>query len=544
MDENLHSIDHIFKNAIEDLDVSPSAKVYEELEKHLEKKHVVSITQKYKRWKWVAAALLIFSVGMAMYTYQLNQKYSAATIRLRQKNTPVAADKSSKENTFADTSPPVETPLKPTGNTAIQPDNDNNKVNKAKINSQSSAVTKRDRKDRSLVKGKSGNFRSDSFQGGAEKHTIGSTKKGVVKLKEQHKIIAVKSNMPYKVNIIGNKAASFNEYRTGPKITYLRKMPLVGGNTDTIKQIPLLVGEQSKMSLLMDKINSGDFIASHQQTSLQIQPAPALQKASVPDFKSLSTLPSKGAKTLKVDINRNSGFSANVFYSTDRIFTRLDNRRGHFREDDKDRIKNDEQQSIAHSAGVLVQKRVGTNISLQMGFNLSTRITDIAGKTIYARADNRGRISYRVSCSSGYAYIASKIGAQPNQGDSITSAASKNTLKYLSIPVGLQYHVIFGKFTFAPGIMFSTNIKTREKFETELVGPGNNEKVVTNKVEGLKSVYFDAGPRLDMIYNLSKTIGIGLSPSARFALSPATNDGPVKTYINAMGIAASITFKL
>jgi hypothetical protein len=67
MDEHLHNIDKLFKTALERSDDLPSDKVWESIDKNLDKKKVVFISEKYKRLKWVAAALLIFSVGMAMY---------------------------------------------------------------------------------------------------------------------------------------------------------------------------------------------------------------------------------------------------------------------------------------------------------------------------------------------------------------------------------------------------------------------------------------------------------------------------------------------
>jgi hypothetical protein len=74
MDEDLHNIDNLFRKAIEEHDEVPSADVWKKIDSGLDKKKVVFLSDKYKKLKWVAAALLIFSAGMAMYTWNTRLK--------------------------------------------------------------------------------------------------------------------------------------------------------------------------------------------------------------------------------------------------------------------------------------------------------------------------------------------------------------------------------------------------------------------------------------------------------------------------------------
>jgi hypothetical protein len=69
MSENLHNIDDLFKKAIDDHLDTPSQKVWDAIDKNLDKKKVVSISRKYNKLKWAAAILLLFSTGMAMYVW-------------------------------------------------------------------------------------------------------------------------------------------------------------------------------------------------------------------------------------------------------------------------------------------------------------------------------------------------------------------------------------------------------------------------------------------------------------------------------------------
>ncbi|MEJ7680760.1 MAG: hypothetical protein WKG06_23495 [Segetibacter sp.] len=74
MDEDLHSIDDLFKKAINGHEELPSGGVWEKIDKNLDKKKVVFISKKYNKLKWIAAALLMFSAGMAMYTLHTKMK--------------------------------------------------------------------------------------------------------------------------------------------------------------------------------------------------------------------------------------------------------------------------------------------------------------------------------------------------------------------------------------------------------------------------------------------------------------------------------------
>ncbi|MDQ6813642.1 MAG: hypothetical protein M3040_07900, partial [Bacteroidota bacterium] len=116
MSENLPNIDDLFRKALEEHEDSPSANVWANIDKNLDKKKVVSISQKYRKLKWVAAALLIFSAGMAMYTVhtrirnrELVKQNEINKRKILRSNTPNANDNAdiapkAIENTKTDTS--------------------------------------------------------------------------------------------------------------------------------------------------------------------------------------------------------------------------------------------------------------------------------------------------------------------------------------------------------------------------------------------------------------------------------------------------------
>ena len=74
MNKDLHNIDDLFRMALEENQELPSESVWEKIDKTLDKKKVVSISKKYNKLKWAAAVLLLFSLGMAMYTLHIRQQ--------------------------------------------------------------------------------------------------------------------------------------------------------------------------------------------------------------------------------------------------------------------------------------------------------------------------------------------------------------------------------------------------------------------------------------------------------------------------------------
>src|ERR1700690_1064961 len=74
MNEDLHNIDDLFRKALEENQELPTDSVWDNIDKTLDKKKVVSISKKYNKLKWAAGVLLLFSIGMAMYTLHIRKQ--------------------------------------------------------------------------------------------------------------------------------------------------------------------------------------------------------------------------------------------------------------------------------------------------------------------------------------------------------------------------------------------------------------------------------------------------------------------------------------
>ena len=75
MNENLHNIDKLFKTAIEDHEELPSTDVWNNIDKGLDKKNVVSIQRKYYVLKRVAVAVFIFGFVASVFAIYYNGRY-------------------------------------------------------------------------------------------------------------------------------------------------------------------------------------------------------------------------------------------------------------------------------------------------------------------------------------------------------------------------------------------------------------------------------------------------------------------------------------
>jgi hypothetical protein len=249
-----------------------------------------------------------------------------------------------------------------------------------------------------------------------------------------------------------------------------------------------------------------------------------------------------GSQASAVKPFRGNKFSATIFYSADFVSANVSNDRRVFREDDKNEIKNKEEISQSSRQGVLVNYEIGKRWSIQSGLAFSSLTTDIMPKTIFARPDRRGGVSYRFNCSAGYSYVTLRSGNGPAAGDSLVALSSKNSLHYLVFPIAFTYSLPLGRFNFQPGAGIAKNFLTSSKIETVIVGSSGNEKSTLTKIEGLNSSYTDGSISLAANYYFTKNLALNVTPVARFALGAINRDAPVKTYFNSISLAGGLTF--
>jgi hypothetical protein len=521
MDENIHNIDHLFKKAMEGHEEVPSSNVWENIDKNLDKNNVVSISRKYRKLKWVAASLLIFSAGMAMYTVQTRLKNKELAKSISKKK----MAESSAERNYADFQ---KTPLNDAEPSASQVAQDpaviTNKSDSAKATVDSNeAIIKADKQ--SVIDKLSARVAPTK----AEDAKTAQTAKNV---KNQLRITET-TEEPLPVNkAIKDKSAAVVKNNTNEVFSISKED---AKNVETNSYNPL-TGLKA-----VDHLTSA---SERQKNLMQIQPAGLLFEKLLRSASQNNTIPAGEpmvlAKNSKVKGYRKSLFSVTVFYSPDFVDTRVDNDQRGFREDDRNEIKNKEKILRTSSVGVLIDYNLSSRWSVQSGISFSSMTTNIQPKIIFARADPHGNINYRFNCSSGYSFVTLRRGTAPALGDSVVALASAHTLNYVSVPLTIKYVFSKGKLSLSPGLGIAANFLNKGKIETEIAGSAGTEKASIDHIQGLNNSYFSGLVSLGAEYSLNKTFALSFTPTGRIALSAINKDTPVKTYLNSFGLATGL----
>ena len=228
-------------------------------------------------------------------------------------------------------------------------------------------------------------------------------------------------------------------------------------------------------------------------------------------------------------------------FSFDRIVQDQDHGRPFQGPNDRDRIKNDETYTASSSWGLLVELPLRKRWSVQAGFSYNTRSVTIQPKQIYAQMDNDGKVKYRFDCSSGYTFLSPKTGTTPAVGDSITVAASKNSLQYIGVPLTITYTFLGAKkINIIPSAGVMANFLVKQRIETSLDQGASSQKENITSIQGLRKTYFNAMAGIALQYNISKRISLNIIPAANIALSSINNAAAVKSYPNSFSITGGI----
>ena len=521
MSENLPNIDDLFRKALDEYEETPTNNVWTNIDKNLDKKKVVFISEKYRKLKWVAAALLLFSAGMAMYTLQT---------RLR--NRELVKENELKRKKFF---------KKETGYPGIEKKYDTAMASKEGKNVEKSfdepgeAVGIKNKKTADITKGEKKTF--DVNQVETQPLKISSKKA------TEETIANNTRNRKSTLNNIRNQSQPIKNNALQAAVTQsaLRQLAVNEATKLEVEKStePTTLDEPKRMDATTAKLNERDLVyRTAPDLSARENRLPGLNN-------SINSTPQGTATKLKnsVKLTNPPRFSNTVFFSPDIVSTRVDNGRRDYREDDKNEIKNKEKTTNSTTKGILINYRIAKKLNLQTGVSFSTMTTDIQPKTIFARPDDRGNINYRLNCSAGYSYVSLKSGVAPNAGDSVTALSSRNTLQYVAVPIALTYNLIFKKFVLQPGVGLAANFLTKGKIETEIASQTGNEKTGSNQIVGLNSSYINSSISLAANYYFTRSLALSLTPVTKIALSAINKDAPVKTYLNSFSLAAGLTFR-
>jgi len=528
MSEDLHNIDDLFRKALEENQELPAASVWDNIDKTLDKKKVVSISKKYNKLKWAAAVLLLFSLGMAMYTLHVRQQNKA----LVQQNKAVrntGKQKIKNEITSKDSA---------TASTVNQaPPNLCNKSEDHKKNNDSAF------KNNNIEVGSNSGIANNAQQDAINKNQYKSGKPG-----KKTEDVAIKNriNSRYKNSVAYKMDFEKRVKDSLVDITVKDSRKLPGKQNDFTEaelksKSDQIVTTDKQKNIETSKLAPGiknDFPLPTQKPDIQID------KISQQRLIALNNKKLSSAKKSKINSSARSLFSITGFFSPDIVSTSLKDEHPRFREEERNEIEKNEQIKFSSTVGMLVDYNIGKKWKLESGLTYSSRKTEIHPKTIYARPDNDGNINYRYNCSAGYSYVTLKSSPPPASGDSINALASTNNLQYIGLPFNAKYIITSRRFTILPAAGISFNFLTKGKIETTIATSTGAKNFSSDKVQGLKSMYMNGMAGIGLQYKLNKTISFAFEPAYRFAISSINKDASIKTNLNSLGLSTGLVFKL
>lgn len=535
MDENLHHIDDLFKKGINDYEEAPSKNVWEQLDKDLDKRKVVSISRKYNALKWVAAALFLFSSAIAMYTFNMRSKISESEAGrsdhpFNGQQNPGSGDQVVTQRNDA---PSKNNATSSAGTLSPKDFAQGNNAAEVVVDQQGGNVNADSRNAKQL--NNPDNNAANRSTPGIQPETISGKVMPEAILKPEN---------------AGN-LASLKSY-IGSKKSADKKLDLAGN----------IVRDRNSSAILPDRPQANDqpslaIAADPEAKTLNINPDSETDKASITPTMlakyrtatfSRSSLPALTAEQEKMAIRLQTTqkpmFTITPFYSFDALHSRVSNTDFKFREEDRREIKDKEEIGNSSTIGLAFHIALDDRWSLGSGLAKSSMTTTIKPKQIFARPDNTGKINYRINCAAGYTVVNLKYSPTPGFGDSVLALASKNTLEYFSVPLNLSYKIGKGKFTVSPGVGLAMNFLSKSSIQTEISKGALKEKMSFDRIEGLNSTYVSGNIGVGIDYAMNRTFSLSLLPSTAIGMSSINSNTPVRTFLNKTSLGLGLSINL
>lgn len=505
MDEHLHHIEDLFKNALNDNKQAPDSKVWDAIEHKLDKDDARRFIVKYRNLKKVLLLVLLVFSGLL---YLLWNKYETSSgNRTMQHETTegnsVLVRKDEAKKTIGSDKEKVE------NNVAVPAQSD------ADTAKQQQPIAATNEADKTSV----GKLEAQQKQTTTVTNEPPTAKPG-----------NEKSKSPEMVKLAYNKTNIVSHLKT--ENTSLPpehiNMPQADNVLKTFAPAPVLLTNNASIN------RRSSFSEQGLMSSFSLNNVKWLKRSS-----SLSSAAMMKPK-------KQSRFGLSLFFSPDFDYYHLEDDDHHRRRDDDDAQETEKNEShqFSSTAGLLLNYHVRNKWNLQSGLTFSNINITQEPKIIYARADNAGQVKYQLSTSAGYVDVSPSFSGNPALGDSLYVATSTHTLHYIGVPVMVKYNESKGRWNFNAGAGVSVNILASGKIKTEIEQGTNKEAQVITHLQGLKDVYLSGLLSAGASYSLSKKIALSLDPTWRFPLNDINKEAAVKSYPYSFGLAFGVQFRV
>lgn len=484
MNENLHDIDNIFYNSLDQHEESPSLRVWESLNASLDKKEAAFYKKKFIGLSRITAVLILLLASLVIHDAALIKNGSQGTALQTIHSNSVDAERNTEDDS-------VEKVL-------------DNKTENTESHFLSS-LNMEQRKHKLILQkpDQSNDTTHDSINYKAENDLTG-----------QNKIVTSNGN-----NTVSSKTSTDNGV-----------IPLTPG----------ILNE--KIKIYKEPPVKIDTVVSAQQKELVTK-----ENYAIPKNKDTSFLSIDNKSLIVKHKSFHPYWSATVFGNREWAQYNLENdvqeNNNNQTEDNRTAITKREKHEPSYTFGMLATYQFQKKLSFQTGLSYLNTAIAIEPQKVFAVKDYNGSISYKYNTSSGYAFLKTKSGTSPILGDSLYTTAAQHNLEYISIPVLMRYKILHKNFSVSAGIGVAVNLLTAAKIQTEIQNISANEIVSVNRLQGMKSFYTDALANADVQYNIKGNWSVNLITTFRFALSPINKNNIVKTFPYSFGLGMGCTYK-
>ncbi len=497
MSQDLHNLDEIFKLAYQRSEETPSIDVWDKINANINKNDAVKYKRRFIAWKRTAFILILLMTGSILYESGI---FKFQAVRTGDGNIGKKLNLLYKEK-----------PLAPGSNNTVLNNSKNASSNPKEIN---------EHHDKKGNANHSVSSYDEFFS--QEKNQISETP-----LHELNNTQEIRSKLsPNRLEGRGNISSSRVKIISGTEEVNIKNK----SNHFQVNKNQLM--NKFGFLLLPQEKNSFEKIVVTFVDGLR-----QLQSPFTKDFWNNSNAKTNKGETIKYS---KPFWTITAFISYQRVGYRLDSDWPM----NITNIKHREVHEPSSYSGLLFDRQLKKQWSLQTGFTYSNTQIGISPQKMYALQGTSGNVAYKYVTSSGYAYIKPAFGAPPVVGDSLTTTDAKHTLQYISVPGIIKYQIGKKKFSVIPGVGLEANVLASAKLETELRDASNLEIISINKLKGTKSFNWSFIAEAEFQYQVNKRIAVHLRPVFRDAISPITKNNLVQTFPYSFGLGFGVKYRL
>jgi hypothetical protein len=203
-------------------------------------------------------------------------------------------------------------------------------------------------------------------------------------------------------------------------------------------------------------------------------------------------------------------------------------------------IEERERTMFSATLGLFVNYTLNRHWYIQTGLSYSWSTSDIDSSAVYARRSANGMIRFKLNTVSGYSFLNSPSTNAPMIGDSIQIAGTYSYLRYVSIPVIINYQIPLKRFYASFGAGATFNMLNSAEVETDEIDANLTKHESQIPLHGLKKNNFGLIVKAEIAYQLNTKWSVNLLSSFKNALGPININSALSAYPYNIGVGLGI----